>query len=222
MDTPDTPTRRRNLSKEKVVTEAMRLADADGLDALSMRRLARAVGVTPMSLYNHVANKDVLLDEMVGEVVSAIQSPQIGGDWRLMMRQRALSMRDVLLQHPWAAIPMISRITQGEATLRDINATVGCLVTAGFSYAQADWARNAIDNHVYGYALQEANYPVAPEDYKSAATAYLPTISETDYPFLHEAARQIAEERYDGKTQFEFGLDLILDGLSDWLDRSRS
>lgn len=218
-DTKKTP-QRRTLTKAKVLDSAIRLADAEGLDGLSMRKLAGLLGVTPMSLYNHVANKEMLLDAMVNAVVEKVESPQIDGDWRAMMRRRALSMVDVLIRHPWASIPLISRMTMGEATLHDVNATIGCLVTAGFSYPQADWAKTAIDNHVYGYALQEANYPVSPQEYQEAAAAHLPQISETDYPFLYEAARQIAEAVYDGKTQFSFGLDLILDGLSDWLNAS--
>ncbi|MAM63747.1 MAG: TetR family transcriptional regulator [Maritimibacter sp.] len=196
----------------------MRLADAEGLEGLSMRRLAGALGVTPMSLYNHVAGKEELLDAMVDAVVAQIDSPEIDGDWRAMMRRRALSMREVLMRHRWASIPLISRMTSGAAILRDTNATLGCLVTAGFTYPQADWARNAIDNHVYGYAFQEVNYPVDPEGYKAAASRFLPRIPASEYPFLHEAARQIAEARYDGITRFEFGLDLILDGLEAWKD----
>ena len=102
--------------------------------------------------------------------------------------------------------------------MHDINATVGCLVTAGFSYAQADWARNAIDSHVYGYTMQELNIPVEPDEYRAAAAQYLPMISNTDYPFMHEAAVQIIEGKYDGLTQFSFGLELVLDGLKRWLD----
>lgn len=217
MDRASKPKQRRTLTRAKIVEEALRLADDEGLDNLSMRRLAGLMGVTPMSLYNHVANKEMMLDAMVNEIVSEIESPEIGGAWRAMMRRRALSMRQVLLRHRWAAVQLIGRMTTGEATLRDIDATVGCLVTAGFSYAQADWARNAIDSHVYGYTFQELNYPVEPEEYASAASDFMPMIPPGEYPFLHEAARQIIEGRYDGKTQFAFGLDLILDGLEGWL-----
>lgn len=216
-----TPVRRRTLTKDKIVDEAIRLADAEGLEGLSMRRVAQAVGVTPMSLYNHVANKEQLLDAMVDAVVSEIDSPAPDGPWREMMRARAVSMREVLLSHRWASVPLIGRITNGTATLRDANATLGCLVSAGFTYPQADWAKTAIDSHVYGYVLQEVNYPVEPEGYQAAAAEHLPEIPQADFPFLHEAARQIADADYDGRTQFVFGLDLILDGLADWLDGAR-
>jgi len=83
-------------------------------------------------------------------------------------------------------------------------------------YAQADWARNAIDSHVYGYTMQELNYPVEPGDYRAAAAQFLPMISN-DYPFMHGAAVEIIEGKYDGMTQFSFGLELIIDGLKRWV-----
>lgn len=213
------PKQRRSLTHDKVVAEAFRLADAQGIDGLSMRALAGALGVTPMSLYNHVANKDALLDALVDGVVAEITRPEIGGDWQGQMRARAISMYEALIRHPWAAVPLISRITMGEASLADMNATTGCLVTAGFSYPQADWAKTAIDSHVFGYALQVVNYPVTPEGFQEAAAEHMPAIPAETYPFLHEAARQIADHDYDGKTSFAFGLDLILEGLAAGLER---
>jgi len=217
MSQAEKPKNHRSLTAEKVVRKAIKLADAQGFEALSMRKLASALGVTAMSLYNHIAGKDDLLDLMLNQVVAEFESPAIGGEWEEMMRRRAHSMRSTLLCHRWAATLLISRITLGEEIMRDIDATIGCLVTAGFTYAQADWARNAIDSHVYGYTMQELNFPVAPEEYKAAATRYLPMISKTDYPFMHEAAVQIADGKYNGMTQFDFGLALILEGLKRWL-----
>jgi len=206
-------TQKRTLTKQKVVAKALAIVDADGLDSLSMRRLAHSLGVTPMSLYNHIANKDMLLDEMVNAVVAKIETPTVGGAWDVMMRRRARSFRSVLLAHPWAPVQLVSRIAMGEAVLHDINATVGCLIEAGFTYAQADWIRNSIDSHVYGYTLQELNYPVDPETYRSAAAQFLPMIPVTQYPYMHAAAQQIIDGQYDGRTQFDFGLDIILDGV---------
>ncbi len=182
-----------------------------------MRKLARALNVTAMSLYNHVTSKDDLLDLMLNQVVASFKSPETGGDWEAEMRRRAQSMRQALLANRWASTLLISRIAIGEAVLRDTDATLGCLVTAGFTYAQADWARNAIDSHVYGYTIQELNYPVEPDVYQDAAAEYLPLIPKADYPFMHEAAVQIIEGHYDGITRFDFGLELILDGLKRWV-----
>ncbi|MGJ8528948.1 TetR/AcrR family transcriptional regulator C-terminal domain-containing protein [Maritalea sp.] len=214
--------KKRTLSKAKIISQALALANTDSIDKLSMRKLADALGVTAMSLYNHVGSKDDLIDVMLNEVVSQIGPPAaIDGDWQQTMRQRAISYRQTLLENRWAAPMLISRIVVGDAILNDIDATVGCLVNSGFSYAQADWARNAIDSHIFGYTTQELNYPVAPQDYKHAAEQFLPMIPQRQFPFMHEAALQIIEGKYDGMTQFEFGLDLILDGLHRWQKQTK-
>lgn len=218
MSNADKPKKRRVLNAEDIVSRALKLADKDGFDNLSMRKLAGSLGVTAMSLYNHVAGKDDLLDLMLNRVVAEIESPTVGGGWEVMMRRRAHSMRQVLLRHRWAPNLLISKIAMGEAILRDIDATVGCLVTAGFSYGQADWARNAIDSHVYGYTMQELNYPVEPGEYRAAATQYLPMIPKSEYPFMYGAALAIVEGEYDGLTRFDFGLELILGGLKGWVE----
>jgi len=213
-----TPYTRKSLTPDKIVDKALEIADAQGFEALSMRKLAGALGSTAMSLYNHVANKDALLELMLERVAAEILTPDINGDWEATMRKRAHSMRAALLRHRWVPPLLISTITMGAASLRNIDATVGCLVTQGFTYAEADWARNALDSHVYGYTLQELNYPVSPEAYQTAAAQYLPLISKDDYPFMREAAVQIVDGTYDGMTQFSFGLELIIDGLKRWRD----
>ncbi len=204
------------LTADKIVDKALEMADEQGFEALSMRKLAGALGVTAMSLYNHLVHKDDLLGLMLERVMAEVSTPEIEADWENMMRQRAHSLRAALLRHRWASPLLISTITLGEATLRNINATLGCLVTQGFTYAEADWARNAIDSHVYGYTLQELNYPVSPEAYRSAAAQYLPMISKADYPFMYEAAARIVDGTYDGMTDFSFGLDLIIEGVKRW------
>lgn len=201
---------------------AIVLANRNGVDALSMRKLAKALNVTAMSLYNHVSGKEALLDLMLNEVVGSYETPIICGDWQTEMRSRAHAMHRALLANRWASTLLISRIAIGEAVLKDTNATLGCLVTAGFTYAQADWARNAIDNHIYGFTVQEVNYPVQPAAYKDTAAEYLPMIPKNTYPFMHQAAVQIVEGKYDGIVEFEFGLELILDGLKRWLSATSS
>lgn len=208
---------RRVLTAEQIVSKALELADREGIDSLSMRKLAGSLGVTAMSIYNHVAGKDALLDLMLNRVAAEIESPIIGAEWEAMLRRRAHSMRQALLRHRWAPTLLISKITVGDEILRDVNATIGCLVTAGFTYAQSDWARNAIDSHVYGYTMQELNMPVEPEEYREAAAQFLPLIPETEYPFVFGATMQIIDRKYDGKTQFGFGLEVILDGLKRWV-----
>ncbi len=212
------PSQNRTLTRQKIVAKAIDLSDHAGYEALSMRKLAAKLGVTAMSLYNHVANKDELLDLMLDQIVAEFETPTLHSNWQEMMRRRAHSMRNAFLRHSWAPPLMISKIALGDEIMRDLNATVGCLVNAGFSYAQADWAKNAIDSHIYGYTLQELNYPVAPDEYKATAARFLPMISKADYPFVHRAAKEIIDGNYDGVTRFDFGLDLILEGLQKQLD----
>lgn len=206
------PSTRQPLTRDRVLDAALALADAEGLDALSMRRVAAALGVEAMSLYNHVANKDALLDGMVDRVVGEIQLPAIGGDWRAEMRRRAISAHGTLLRHPWAALLILSRINVGPMMLRCIDATVGCLREAGFSYAQADHAWNAIDSHIYGFTVQILKFPLKPEEYAPAARGYLPLIPP-ELPHFRALTAEVAEGRHNGLHAFTFGLDLILDGL---------
>ena len=201
------------LSKERVLQAAVSLADETGIASLSMRKLGQALGVEAMSLYKHVANKDEILDGIVDIVAREIEVPTIGGDWKASLRRRAISAHEVLLHHHWATMLIVSRANIGPAMLRYVDATIGCLREAGFSYPMADRAWNAIDNHVYGFTLQRLNFPFAPHEYAEVATTFLKQIPMDDYPYLNGLSLQVIDGRYDGQQDFAFGLDLILDGL---------
>ncbi len=201
------------LSRERVLRAAVTLADEMGIDGLSMRKLGDALGVEAMSLYNHISNKEEVIDGIVDFVVDQIEVPSIGGNWQVAMRGRAISAHHVLLRHPWATMLIVSRVNVGPAMLRYVDATIGCLKAAGFSYPMADHASNAIDNHVYGFTLQKHNFPFEPREYATAAETFLPMIPPEQYPYLNDLAHQVIGGHYDGLHDFEFGLDLILDGL---------
>ena len=205
--------KRTPLSRERVLRAATALADEGGMEALSMRNVAQALSVEAMSLYNHVDSKDDLLDGITDLVVSQIQAPTIGADWKAAMRQRAISAHEVLLDHPWASLLMASRVNVGPAMLRYVDATIGCLREGGFSFEMADRAWNALDSHVYGFTLQELNFPFDPSEYASAATHFLPLIPAEEYPHLHGLTLTVINGTHHGVYDFEFGLDLILDGL---------
>jgi len=202
-----------SLSRERVLRAAVRLADEGGIESLSMRKLAQDLGVKAMSLYNHVANKDDLLDGIVDIVVSEIEVPNLGVDWKTAMRRRAMSAHEVLLRHPWSTMPLVSRVNVGPAMLRYVDATLGCLREAGFSLETADRAWNAIDSHIYGFTLQELNFPFETEEYSEAAKNGLSLIPADKYPYLNRLTHDVIEGRYDGIHDFEFGLELILNGL---------
>lgn len=201
------------LSRERVFQAAIALADETDLAALSMRKLGQALGVEAMSLYKHVANKDDLLAGMVDFVAGEIEVPAAGGDWQATMRRRALSAHEVLMRHPWATMLFVSRANVGPAMLRYVDATIGCLREAGFSYPVADHAWNAIDSYVYGFTLQKLNFPFAPSEYAAMARGFLPMIPPEQYPHLNGMSRQVIEGHHDGLHELVFGLDLILDGL---------
>jgi AcrR family transcriptional regulator len=201
------------LSKQRVLQRALELADEVGIASLSMRNLGQGVGVEAMSLYNHVANKGEVLDGIVDLVMGEIDLPTIGSNWKKAMRRRALSAHEVLLRHPWATGLIVARPHFGPSMLRYVDATIGCLRAAGFSYRLADHAGNAIDSYVYGFTLQELSLPVAPESRAARAKALAPTIPSTKYPYLHGLSQQLIDGRHDGLYDFAFGLDLLLDGL---------
>jgi AcrR family transcriptional regulator len=211
---PAASKRRAPLTRERVLAAAIGLVDDIGIAALSMRKLGEALGVEAMSLYNHVANKDAILDGIVDMVVAEIEVPAVGGDWQQAMRRRAISAHEVLVRHPWAAQLIVSRANIGPAALRYVDATIGCLRAAGFSFAQADHAWNAIDSHVYGFTLQKLNFPFEAAAYAEAARAFLPQIPAAQYPHLHGMSQQVITGEHDGLHTLEFGLDLLLDGLA--------
>lgn len=205
-----------------MLSTAVSLAERGGLESLSMRKLAGALKVEAMSLYHHVASRDDLLGGMVERVVSEIEAPEPGMPWKEAMRRRSISAHAVLRRHPWATALLVSGINVGPAMLHYINATVGCLRQAGFSYALTDRAWNALDCHIYGFTLQEQNFPVEPEEYASAAQSFLPMLSPEKHPYMREMAEKVADGSHDGRMDFEFGLELILDGLERLLGAPRS
>jgi AcrR family transcriptional regulator len=197
-----------------VLQAAVALADDAGLDAFSMRGLAQELGVVPMALYKHVANKDELLDGMVDIVFSEIEIPSGDLDWRSALRRRATSTREALKRHRWAIGMMESR-HPGPANLRNHNAVMGCLRNAGFSFKLAIHAYSAQDAYIYGFALQERDTGFeTPDSAGEAAQRRAETIGVLEsYPYLLEIATKLPESGYDSAVEFAWGLDLILDGL---------
>ena len=206
---------RSRVTRERVLRAAIDLADRGGVAALSMRKLGLELRVEAMSLYNHVANKSDILDGMIDLVFGEIGLPLREADWKTAMRQRAISAREVLARHPWAIGLMESRSTPGPATLRHHDAVIGCLREAGFSIALAAHAYSVLDSYIYGFALQQANLPFATsEEAVELAERILQQFPVDAYPHLTEMAVQhVLQPGYDHADEFEFGLDLILDGL---------
>ncbi len=213
-------TTRAPLTRKRVLRTAIKLADKQGIESLSMRKLAQALGVEAMSLYNHVASKEDVLDGIVDIVVEEIEVPAIGADWQAAMRQRASSAHSVLLRHPWVSMLIVSRVNIGPAMLRYVNATIGCLYEAGFSYKMADHVWNAIDSYLYGFTIQELNFPFDPAEYADVASNYLSLVPYDKYPYLNALAQQVIDGTHHGLHDFEFGFELLLDGLERVRDRA--
>src|SRR6267143_5007174 len=203
------------LNRERVLRAAVALADDSGIGSLSMRKLGDALGVEAMSLYNHVANKGDLLDGMVDFVFSEIDLPAAGADWKTSMRQRAISARQALARHPWAIGLMESRTSPGPATLRHHDAVIGSLRQGGFSIEMAAHAYSVLDSYIYGFALQEASLPFdTAEETVDLAQMIFKQLPPDEYPHLTElTVEHVLQPGYDYGDEFEFGLDLILDGL---------
>ena len=214
------------LSKERVLRAAVALAARDGIESLTMRKLADELGVGAMSLYHYVPNKEELLDGMVDIVFSEIELPPTDVDWKTAMRRRAISTREVLNRHRWAVGLMESRTTPGPASLRVHDAVLGCLREAGFSIDLTIQAYSVLDAYIYGFALQEKSLPfesaegaaaVAEEqvrEFAELADERQFTALAEDFPYLAEVvAGHVAKVGYDFATAFEYGLDLILDAL---------
>ena len=211
---------REPLSRERVLTTALTVADEGGLDGLTIRSLAQRVGARPMSLYHYVANKDEILDGLVDLVFAEIDLPEPSGEWRREMTRRARSAVEVLRRHPWSTGLLESRTSPGAATLRHHDATIAALRAGGFTIEQTGHAYALLDAYVYGFAVQLASLPFeGPDGAAEVAEPIMALMSTGEYPHLVEFAEQHALlPGYDFADEFEFGLGLVLDGLGRMLD----
>ena len=211
---------RSRLSRERVLRAAMDQADALGLEAVSMRKLADVLRVAPMALYRHVANRDDLIDGMVDIVFGEVALPSSGTDWKEAMRRRAISLRDVLSRHRWAIGLMESRRNPGPANLRHHDAVLGSLRAGGFDIVGAAHAYSLLDSYIYGFALTKMNLPFeTPDEIGAVAQEMLEPFPLNAYPNLLEILTDhVMKPGYDYGDEFEYGLDAILDSL----ERSRA
>lgn len=206
-------TERRPLSRERIVTAAAAVADRSGLAGVSMRSVGKELGAEAMSLYHHVAGKDDLLDGLADWVFTCIELPGLDDPWRPAMRERAVSSRAALSAHPWALGLVESRRNPGPALLRHHDTVLGCLRRGGFSVALAAHAFSVIDAYVYGFVLTELNLPMQTGEQADELVVELGIPAE-DYPHLTEMiAEQVMGRDYSYADEFDFGLDLVLDGL---------
>lgn len=207
------------MSRERVLRAAINIADAQGIESLSMRKLARELGVEAMTLYYYVANKNDLLEGMADLVAEQIELPSGDVDWREAIRTRAASAHAVLVRHHWAS-PLWMRVMIGPARMRYMDSALGVYRRAGLSPASTELAFHAVENHIVGYALQEVSFPLEADDLADAARAFMEKLPADDYPHLVEHIQQHLTHEEIESGSFEFGLEQLLDGIERLLTSS--
>lgn len=209
---PALPTRA-PLTRERILLTAIELADEHGIEALTMRRLGRRLGVEAMSLYRHVRNKDDILDGMVELVMAEFEVPTGAPDWKASIRGSTISAHEVLRRHPWASRAIESRTRTGPVRTRLLDALVGVLAGAGFPMPVVIRTLMALDSHTYGFALQEQAWAFPPDRTPELAAALSDELPADAYPNMADLLGFVATTRPGSLVDFEFGLDLLLDGL---------
>jgi AcrR family transcriptional regulator len=204
---------RASLSRERVVGAAMALADAEGIDRLSMRRLAAELGVEAMSLYHYFAGKDALLDAMLDVVYTEIEVPPIDGDWRVSMRRTAISFHDTLLRHRWACGVLMTSVDMSEPRMRHMDTVLRRLREGGLSDTLVDHAYHALDSYTVGFTLWQLPITAVAQELPNLADQLMARLPRDEYPDLIAHIEYHLTPRSEGEKAFEFGLDLLLDGL---------
>ena len=208
------------LTRDRVLRAAIRIADEEGLDALTMRRLAQELGVQAMSLYNHVANKDDLYQGIVDLAMSEIEVPSEQADWKSALRQSAISAYQAFVRHPWACNLHMATPRINDERMQWMEGVLKTLREAGFSPNMTHHAYHALDSHITGFTLWIVSMPFdSREELLDMAQEFIPRIPADRFPYVIEHAKEHLEDPDpDEPSEFEFGLDLILEGLERRLD----
>jgi AcrR family transcriptional regulator len=202
------------LSRDRILHAALELADERGIESLSMRKLGQALGFEAMSLYNHVVNKDDVLDGILDLVLAESEPPSPTGDWVAAIRTSAISVHDALRRHPWSCTLLMAPDHARPARARYMDVLLGRLREAGFSAETTYHAYHVLDGYIFGFALWETSHSYTAEEASNLATKFAETITADTYPYLHEHAQQhFSEGPHREVSAFELGLDLIVDGL---------
>lgn len=204
------------LNRERTLEVALAVADSEGIEAVTMRRLARELGVEAASLYHHVSGKDQILDGLVDVVAAAIELPKLSADWRGAVSERANHTRAGLLRHPWAVSLMASRTSPGPATLKLLETGIRCFREGGFSVRMAAHAVSTVDSYVHGFVLQEVNLPFRDESELAAMTAaIMEAFPASEFPYLFEmTVEHVLQPGYDYGKEFDTGLSVVLNGVA--------
>jgi AcrR family transcriptional regulator len=207
-------TARAPLSRDRILRAALELVDEGGIESLSMRKLGQRLGFEAMSLYNHVANKDDLIDGILDLVLAEGELPSPTGDWDKAVRASAISVHAALQRHPWACTLVMAPGHIRPARMEYMNALLGRLRTAEFSADETYHAYHVLDGHIFGYSLYETSHSYTEEDAAEFEASLDQILPVDKYPYLNEHGKQhLSDGPHRGVSAFELGLDLILDGL---------
>jgi AcrR family transcriptional regulator len=202
------------LSRDRILRAALELADEGGIESLTMRKLGRALGFEAMSLYHYVADKDDVLDGMLDLVLAETEPPSPAGDWDAAVRASAISVHDALRRHPWSCTLLMAPGRVRPARLRYMDLLLGRLREAGFSAETTYHAYHVLDGHIFGFSLWETSHTYTAEEVSNLVAKFAQTITAEAYPYLHEHAQQhFGEGPHREVSAFEYGLELIVDGL---------
>jgi AcrR family transcriptional regulator len=212
------------VNRQRTLEVALAVADGEGIEAVTMRRLARELGVEAASLYHHVNGKDQILDGLVDVVAAEIELPKPSTDWREAVSQRAHHTRTSLLRHPWAVSLMASRTSPGQATLRLLETGIRCFREGGFSVPMAARAVSTLDSYVHGFVLQEVNLPFRSEaELAAMTTAIMKTFPAAEFPYLFEmTVEHVLQPGYAYGNEFDCGLTVVLNGITALRDQPAS
>jgi AcrR family transcriptional regulator len=202
------------LTRDRILRAALDLADEHGIESLTMRKLGQALGFEAMSLYNHVAGKDDVLDGILDLVLAESEPPSPAGAWETAIRSSAVSVHRALTRHPWACTLLMSSDRVRPARLRYMDSLLGRLREGGFSAETTYHAYHVLDGHIFGFSFWQTSHAYTAAEASDMAALFAQTITAEDYPYLHEHGRQhFAAGIHHEVSAFELGLDLILDGL---------
>ena len=207
----------KKINRDLILKKSFELVNKIGLKSLSMRKISDSLGIQAMSLYNHVENKEDIIDGIVDLGVQKFLLPDQNKPWKKSLKESYMSMYETLLEYQWLAIPLTSRINIGPAKLVHFERMLHTLHSAGFTLPQADHAINLLDSHVFGFCLIELNFPIKSSEYSDTAKKYISMIPKEQFPAMFKLTKLVAEEKYHGIQEFTFGLDIILTGLEDIL-----
>lgn len=209
------------LSRTMIIDTAYDFVDEFGLEKLSMRKLADKLHVKAMSLYNHIQNKDDVIDTIVDKVVGEI-TYDIASEWQETITNRAYAFKETLMKHGWSILPLLSRMNIGEHVLKDFNDSIGYLLQGGFSYGECDQIISSVNSYVYGYVLTMLHFPFEESEYQETAEEYKDFAPKDIYPHLWGLTNEIKDGRYNGVTDFDLGLRFIITGIEDYKSNNES